>query len=80
MSHTLAADEVRPASSEAERIASDALAEQLIESGRLATIQPFWAYPRWWLAQAICSALGVLASVLCVGAPLTGLIVAVVAL
>ena len=80
MSSTLAADEVRPACSEAERLAAEALAEQLLESGRLVTIQPFWAYPRWWLAQAICSALGVLASVLCVGAPLTGLIVAVVAL
>lgn len=80
MSSTLAADEVRPACSEAERIASDALAERLIESGRLATVQPFWAYPHWWLAQAICSAIGVLASVICVGAPLTGLIVAVVAL
>ncbi|MCX6369929.1 MAG: hypothetical protein NTZ58_01560 [Solirubrobacterales bacterium] len=80
MSSTLAADEARPTCSEAERLAAEALAEQLLESGRLATIQPFWAYPRWWLAQAICSAGGVLASVLCVGAPLTGLIVAVVAL
>ena len=80
MSSTLAADEARPACSEAERLAAEALAEQLLESGRLATIQPFWAYPRWWLAQAICSALGVLASVLCVGAPLTGLIVAAVAI
>ena len=79
MSSTLIADEARPACSEAERLAAEALAEQLLESGRLATIQPFWAYPRWWLAQAICSALGVLASVLCVGAPLTGLIVAAVA-
>jgi len=80
MSSTLAADEVRPACSEAERLAAGALADQLIENGREATIQPFWAYPRWWLAQAICSAGGVLASVLCVGAPLTGLIVAVIAL
>ena len=80
MSSTLAADEARPACSEAERLAAEALAEQVLESGRLATIQPFWAYPRWWLAQAICSALGVLASVLCVDAPLTGLIVAAVAL
>ena len=80
MSSTLIADEARPACSEAERLAAEALAEQLLESGRLATIQPFWAYPRWWLAQAICSALGVLASVLCIDAPLTGLIVAAVAL
>lgn len=79
MSSTLATDEVRPACSEAERLAASALAAELRESGRAATIQPFWAYPRWWLAQAICSALGVLASVLCVGAPLTGLIVAAVA-
>lgn len=80
MSSTLVAEEARPACSEAERLAAGALAERLQEQGRLATIQPFWAYPRWWLAQAICSALGVLASVLCVGAPLIGLIVAAVAL
>ena len=80
MSSTLAADQPRPACSESERLAADALAEQLRETGRLATIQPFWCYPRWWLAQAICSALGVLASVLSVGAPLAGLIVAAVAL
>ena len=80
MSSTLVADEARPACSEAERLAADALATELLASGRLATVQPFWAYPRWWLAQAICSALGVLASVLCVGAPLSGLIVAVVAI
>jgi len=79
MSSTLAAEETRPACSENERLAADALAAQLLERGRLATIQPFWAYPRWWLAQAICSALGVLASVLCVGAPLTGLIAAAIA-
>jgi len=80
MSSTLVADEARPACSEAERRAANALAAELLERGRSATVQPFWTYPRWWLAQAICSALGVLASVLCVGAPLTGLIVAAVAI
>jgi len=80
MSSSLLADEPRPACSEAERLAAEALCEQLALIGRRATVQPLWTYPRWWLAQAICSALGVAASVICIGAPLTGLIVAVVAL
>ncbi len=80
MNVTLMSDQPRPACSENERLAAEDLVGRLQADGRLATVQPFWAYPRWWLAQAICSALGVLASVLCVGAPLIGLIVAAVAL
>ena len=80
MSSKLAADEPRPAFSDAERIAASEVAEELHALGRSATVEQFWARPHWWLVQAVCSAVGVLASVLCIGSPMPGLIVAAAAL
>ncbi len=70
----------RPACSEAERVRAAQLIVRLDASGRKAQLQPFWTRPAWPLVQAACAAGGVLASVLSVGTPLTGLIVALTAL
>ena len=71
-----APDEPRPAFGEAERLAAEQLALELGEMGRDAAVQPFWVRPYWWASQAICSGLGVLASVLAIRQPLTGLLIA----
>ena len=80
MSSTLAADEACPACSEAERLAAAADCARLEAIGREAKLQPFWTRLAWPVAQAICSAAGVLASVVCVSAPVSGLVIAAAAL
>jgi hypothetical protein len=72
--------EPRPAFGEAERIAAEELAGRLEEMGREAAVQPFWARPYWWASQAICAAIGVIASVIAIRGPLAGLLIAFAAL
>ena len=72
--------EPRPAFGEAERLAAEELAGRLAEMGREAAIQPFWARPYWWASQAICAGIGVIASVVAIRSPLTGLLLAAGAL
>ncbi len=68
------------AGTDAERRGARALAAALRERGRAARVQTIWVRPAWWLALAACLAAGVLASVLSVAHPLTGLIVALAAI
>lgn len=75
-----APDEPRPAFGEAERIAAEEIALELEAMGREAVVQPFWVRPYWWASQATCAGIGVLASVVAIRSPLTGLLIAFAAL
>ena len=64
------------AGSDAERRFALELARDLRDGGRDARVQTFWFRGAWWLTLAACAAGGIVASVLSVGNPLPGLVVA----
>jgi hypothetical protein len=68
------------AGSDAERRAALGLAARLRDGGRAVTVETEWVRPRWEVADALHAGLGVLASVVAVGAPVAGLALALVAL
>ena len=68
------------AGSDAERRAALALAERLRAGGRTVAVETQWVRPRWQLTHALHAGLGVLASLIAVGAPAVGLALALVTL
>ncbi|ADB52475.1 hypothetical protein [Conexibacter woesei] len=70
----------RAPGSDGERRAALWLAERLRDGGRTAEVQTHWVRPHWELAHALHAGLGVVASVVAVGAPAVGLALALVAL
>jgi hypothetical protein len=68
------------AGTDAERRAALALADGLRARGRQARVPTLWVRTAWWLPLALAAALGVGASVLSVGDPVAGLVLAGVGL
>jgi hypothetical protein len=75
----LARFEARGPCTDAERRAANWLHDELRRGGREAWVETYWVRPQWTLVLALHAALGVVASVLAISAPLPGLVLALVA-
>ena len=80
MGDTVTREQSGTACTDAERRAALALAAELRAAGREVRVQTIWVHTAWWAPPALGAVLGIAASVICVGTPVTGLVVSVAAL